>query len=47
MLSIGMALQRIVIEYFGDKVEYLWYLAEEVEPDIRRALKEYKKKFLE
>jgi len=46
LVSIGTALQRSAMEYCADKMDYLWQLADEVEPKIRRAYERYKTEFL-
>lgn len=46
LLSVGMALQRSATEYCRDKADYLWQLADDVEPRIKQAWKRYQTRFL-
>ena len=39
--NIGRALQRSIVEYCRDKMDYIWMLADDVEPKIRGAWERY------
>jgi len=46
-LYIGEALQRSATEYCKGKENYLWQLADEVEPKIKQAFERYKEIFFQ